>query len=282
MRKILLAIFIVMFVESMLFSSTQTQEVVFDPEDLEIVNVNQDDFETRDELELYWFLTSYNLILQGKGQGGLLCFSDTGEYLAGYSTPGTPEDFFLDLPPSTLSIPAPVQGRWAVEIDKLQQALKGKEVTVSYDGALVVQAGHMVSRIPLMEPEDCPKVPNIEYTAHATILASDLRAVVRETDGKKVPFIALTIDEQGVTVESRDEMGYGQTLAVPPEECLDLTVESPARATFGTDMMQRFLKNVPNDAEISLDMSKDYPMRISLAGEGWTSEWVCAPVIQSD
>lgn len=105
MRKILLAIFIVMFVESMLFSSTQTQEVVFDPEDLEIVNVNQDDFETRDELELYWFLTSYNLILQGKGQGGLLCFSDTGEYLAGYSTPGTPEDFFLDLPPSTLSIP---------------------------------------------------------------------------------------------------------------------------------------------------------------------------------
>lgn len=183
---------------------------------------------------------------------------------------------------STLSIPAPVQGRWAVEIDKLQQALRGKEVSISCDGALVVQAGHMVSRIPLMEPEDCPKVPNIEYTAHATILASDLRAVVRETDGKKVPFIALTIDEQGVTVESRDEMGYGQTLAVPPEECLDLTVEVPARATFGTDMMQRFLKNVPNDAEISLDMSKDYPMRISLTGDGWSSEWVCAPVIQSD
>lgn len=183
---------------------------------------------------------------------------------------------------STLSTPSPVQGRWAVEIDKLQQALRGKEVSMSCDGALVVQAGHMVSRIPLMEPEDAPKVPSIEYTAHATILASDLRAVVRETDGKKVPFIALTIDGQGVTVESRDEMGYGQTLAVPPEECLDLTVEVPARATFGTDMMQRFLKNVPNDAEITLDMSKDYPVRISLAGEGWSSEWVCAPVIQSD
>lgn len=183
---------------------------------------------------------------------------------------------------SMLSIPAPVQGRWAVEIDKLQQALKGKEASMSYDGALVVQAGHMVSRIPLMEPEDSPKVPSIDYTAHATILASDIKAIVKDTDAKKVPFVALTIDEQGVTVESRDEMGYGQTLAVPPEECLDLTVEVPARATFGTDLMQRFLKNVPNDAEISLDMSKDYPIRISLTGEGWQSEWVCAPVIQSD
>ena len=183
---------------------------------------------------------------------------------------------------SLMSISSPVQGKWAVEISKLQQALKGREVTLGCDGALVVQAGHMVSRIPLMEPEDCPKVPSIEYTAHATILASDLKAIVKDTDPKKVPFIALTIDEQGVTVESRDEMGYGQTLAVPPEECLDLLVEQPARATFGTDMMQRFLKNVPNDSEISMDMSKDYPMRISLGGEGWSSEWVCAPVIQSD
>lgn len=180
---------------------------------------------------------------------------------------------------SELSIADPVQGRWAVEISRLQKALTGKEVTLSCDGALVVKAGHMVTRIPLLEPSDPPKVPRIEYTAHATILASDLKAIVKGTDAKKVQFISLAIDEQGVTVESRDDMGYGQTLAVPPEECLDLSVELPARATFGTDMLQRFLSNVPNDASLELDMSKDYPIRISLSGEGWRSEWVCAPVI---
>ena len=180
---------------------------------------------------------------------------------------------------SELDIADPVQGRWAVEISRLQKALTGKEVTLSCDGALVVKAGHMVTRIPLLEPADPPKVPSIGYTAHASILASDLKAIVKGTDAKKVQFISLVIDEQGVTVESRDDMGYGQTLAVPPEECLSLDVESPARATFGTDMLQRFLSNVPNDASLGLDMSQDYPMRISLSGEGWESEWVCAPVI---
>ena len=183
---------------------------------------------------------------------------------------------------STLDIPSPMEGGWAVDISRLRSALTGKEVIMSCDGALVVGSGHMVSRIPLMEPEPCPKVPSIDWTAHATILASDLRTIVRGTDPKKVQFVTLSIDGDGVKVESRDDLGYGTTLSVPPEECVDLTVEVPAKATFGTDMMQRFLSNVPADAEVMLDMSKDYPMRISLAGSGWTCQWVCAPVIRDE
>lgn len=75
------------------------------PEGQRIAEVEITDFVNMEEYEAYWFLTLYDLIAQGKGEGGLLAFSDQGSYMAGYVMPTTAEDFFVKLPSSTLIVP---------------------------------------------------------------------------------------------------------------------------------------------------------------------------------
>ena len=75
-------------------------------EDRTLVLADSSEFEDKDTLMDYWFIASYNLMLQNKGRGGILAFDPDGmEYVAGYRMDGTPEDFFTDLPNSTLVSP---------------------------------------------------------------------------------------------------------------------------------------------------------------------------------
>ena len=72
----------------------------------ELTTLQQGEFVDTDTLMDYWFLVSYNLMLQDKGLGGILAF-DPGsmEYVAGYRMDSTPEDFFTNIPNSTLMSP---------------------------------------------------------------------------------------------------------------------------------------------------------------------------------
>lgn len=75
-------------------------------EDRTMVLADLSEFEDKDTLMDYWFIASYNLMLQGKGRGGILAFDPEGlEYVAGYRMDDTPEDFFTNLPNSTLVSP---------------------------------------------------------------------------------------------------------------------------------------------------------------------------------
>lgn len=72
----------------------------------ELVTLQDGEFEDTDTLMDYWFLVSYNLMLQEKGLGGILAFDpESMEYVAGYRMRSTPEDFFTNLPNSTLMSP---------------------------------------------------------------------------------------------------------------------------------------------------------------------------------
>lgn len=70
--------------------------------------MNNSDFPDADSRMYYWFLASYEAMLQGKGMGGLLAFTGEGEYIAGYRMAGTAEDFFKKIPASTLCVPCPM------------------------------------------------------------------------------------------------------------------------------------------------------------------------------
>lgn len=54
--------------------------------------------------ETFCFLTGVDALAQNKAQGGLIAFTEDYEYLAGWATDDTPGDFFLSMPPSTLSV----------------------------------------------------------------------------------------------------------------------------------------------------------------------------------
>ena len=52
-----------------------------------------------------WFITCYDALAQKQGMGGYILFSQDGEALSSWLSAGTPKDFFVNLPPSTLTIP---------------------------------------------------------------------------------------------------------------------------------------------------------------------------------
>ena len=78
---------------------------IYTEEEQELVPADALAMEDGDTAMAYLFLTSYSLMMEEKGEGGMLCFSDQGEYIAGFRMEGTPEDFFMDIPASTLFVP---------------------------------------------------------------------------------------------------------------------------------------------------------------------------------
>lgn len=86
--------------------ATQSDGEAFLDIDKELTVSTGDEFVDIDTKMDYWFLVSYNLMLQDKGLGGILAFDPDGfEYVAGYQMEDTPADFFIDLPKSTLACP---------------------------------------------------------------------------------------------------------------------------------------------------------------------------------
>lgn len=77
-------------------------EVDYDKTPVDMSQAVFPDFDTQMN---YWFLASYDLMMQKKGLGGLLAFGPDMEYVGGYRMDGTPEDFFVNMPRSTLCTP---------------------------------------------------------------------------------------------------------------------------------------------------------------------------------
>lgn len=169
---------------------------------------------------------------------------------------------------------------WAVRIDDIRKGLKGDEVDISLDGSLTVAAGNTFTRMPLLTPEvPNQRFPALSGDASASILADDLKAILKDADAKRVSHVLLTIDDVGVRLDATDDQGFGQMLHIPPEECMDLDVQQRARSRYGLDLLGRFIRTLPTGAEIRLSASNDYPLLVSLSLQGFDAEWVCAPVI---
>lgn len=169
---------------------------------------------------------------------------------------------------------------WAVRIDDIRKGLKGDEVDISLDDALIIAAGNTRTRMPLLTPEiPNQRFPSLSGDASASILADDLRTILKDADAKRVNHVLLTIDDVGVRLDATDDQGFGQMLHIPPEECMDLDVLSKAESRYGLDLLSRFVRTLPAGAEIRVSASTDYPLLVSLSLQGFDAEWVCAPVI---
>lgn len=177
-----------------------------------------------------------------------------------------------------LDSPMPVEGQWAVAVPELRKALKTSTVRMeATEGRLTVVAGRVTTAMRLLTPRGVPKAPNITFDSRATVLASDLKSLVKGA-GRGVEHVVLTVDQDtGLTATALDQGGYGQTVRVPAEECLD--IEGSATVRLGIAYARAWLSTLADGAEVRMDLSTDVPVRMRVEGPGWSAEWVCAPVI---
>lgn len=182
----------------------------------------------------------------------------------------------------TIDSPLPVGDAegWCVRLQDIQRALSADRIGIAAeDGYLRIRAGRMTSRMRLLTPEAPPKVPKLSLDSYAVVLASDLRELVTTAD-RRVDRVAFVLDGDGLTVNALDDDMAGRTLHVPPEELLDSL--GSAAVVLSVRNTEPFVKALPKDAEVRLEMADDYPVRAVVQGDGWTCEWLCAPIIESE
>lgn len=169
------------------------------------------------------------------------------------------------------------EGTWRVRLADLQRSLRGTEVALSADGVLSATSGNMTSRMRLLATEGSSREPALRFSATASFLAQDAVDLVKGSDPKVCQAVRVSVDGDGVSMVADDGSGYGLTLHVPPQECMEL--EGSGAAHLSLSLMTAFLSKVPRDAELRLELSDDYPVRMTVGGEHWSCAWVCAPMI---
>lgn len=82
--------------------------------DMELVTFDTTDFANSDEVQAFWFLTSYQMVLQNQGYGAIAVFDEDLNFLSAVLSDNTPSWFLTDPPASTLTIPYAVPTAVAV------------------------------------------------------------------------------------------------------------------------------------------------------------------------
>ena len=180
----------------------------------------------------------------------------------------------IDAPP----LPSP----FSVPFDAMLKAIRGDTLRVSQeDGLIIVKGGNVSTRIRTLVPDAPFRMPRqFEYSSHVSVLVDDLRDITASADPSKVGTARIVIDRDGLAVNVLDTAGEGQTLTVPPEECLSL--DGTSAAGYNVRMLASLLKAVPRGSEVLIEGGDDYPMRLSVEGEGWSAWCVLAPLVSEE
>lgn len=114
------------------------------------------DFPDTDSYMAYMFLLSYAGLMNREGQGGLVCYDSKGEWITSWSMDGTPEDFLIHMPRSTLVIPqvfpAPVASVLFASIGDLASSRAIEGATTPEDAVIVFSVWKIYGETILRNP----------------------------------------------------------------------------------------------------------------------------------
>jgi len=119
------------------------------------------------------------------------------------------------------------------------------------------------------------KAPQLEMDSSAIVPADRLRQLTAGADSDRTVMLQTTAE--GLLAEVSDEQGLGVSLMLPAEKLTLLSGE--ARAHYPLFHMVPLLKALPRDAQLCMEFSSDYPLRMSCVFDGWTATMMVAPRI---
>lgn len=114
------------------------------------------DFPDTDSYMAYMFLLSYAGLMNREGQGGLVCYDSKGEWITSWRMDGTPENFLIRMPRSTLVIPqvfpAPVASVLFASIGDLASSRAIEGATTPEDAVIVFSVWKIYGETVLRDP----------------------------------------------------------------------------------------------------------------------------------
>ncbi|WP_435359809.1 DNA polymerase sliding clamp [Haloarchaeobius sp. DFWS5] len=151
---------------------------------------------------------------------------------------------------------------------------------------LHIQIDGLEYTLALIDPDSIrkePDIPDLDLPAHVTVEGKDINRAVKAADMVS-DHIALGVDPdagtfyvnaEGDTDDVHLELDEGDLIALEAGE---------ARSLFSLDYLKDMDKAIPKDAEVTLELGEEYPVKIGFdIAEGQGSVmFVLAPRIQSD
>lgn len=164
-------------------------------------------------------------------------------------------------------------------------ALKGLKGAVTIDcipGCWRIGDGRFRTTLAVESRTDDPvRMPDLSFPASVMVCSDALRTLTSRTDAKEASAYRVTVSPDGLSVDASDSStGLGTELTVPASECT--LVEGSASAAYPWAPWAAFLKAVPKGSDVLIELDRDYPCRVSFAGEGWEGLWLVAPRIEED
>lgn len=129
----------------------------FSAEGMELTSaLSASDFPDADSYMAYMFLLSYAGLMNREGQGGLVCYDSKGDWITSWRMEGTPEDFLIRMPRSTLVIPqvfpAPVASVLFASIGDLASSRAIEGATSPEDAVIVFSVWKIYGETILRDP----------------------------------------------------------------------------------------------------------------------------------
>jgi len=159
----------------------------------------------------------------------------------------------------------------AREKEKLTMVLEDNKLGMEFSGE-----GKRSFKIPLLDLSTGPqKEPKIEYDATVKVNAGQFKEILRDATLVS-SHLTLEVSEAGFFIDAK-----GDSADLNEKAAAELAVKKPARATFPLQFLDDIARACPNDAQITLHLKTNAPVKVEYAIGDAALTYYLAPRIEA-
>ncbi|MGE4374703.1 MAG: DNA polymerase sliding clamp [Methanoculleus sp.] len=192
----------------------------------------------------------------------------------------------VDVPSSACKSFAGSDGSFGLDFDRLSDyvsALGGGEVGVDVEGSrLLLESGRIEYRLNTLDPSAIrkpPKIPELTFAAEVELSGAEFRRAIR---GAKLvgDHVVMGVEDDRFMVESEGEVQRFK-LEMLAGELLGMRA-GRARSMFSLEYLSTIAKALAGAQRVKLELSTDYPLRVSAEIAGIAVRYLIAPRIEEE
>ena len=168
-----------------------------------------------------------------------------------------------------------------LRIDDIKRisALKG-DITIHDGPRLICKSGGLKVVVPTEgDPAHTRAVPNLTPSCRFTVLSDALRYFAKVSDVDAL-FCEIEVGENLTMTAMDRDIGRGISYTFTEEECQ--IEEGSCRSAYSLSKVRGLFKVMPKDVPIELALDNDFPVTVSIEGDGWHGKCLMAPCIISE
>ncbi len=178
-----------------------------------------------------------------------------------------------------------------IDLDKVKEVLKlsssGDVIAMQHDeehGRLIFKVGNITRRMNLVDASSIGdvKVPPLELSASIEVPVAELQKGIKASESIS-DHISLIADKDSFELVCEGDTDSAD-LKLDKKQLNSINVSSQVSSMFPLDYFSNFIKAVPSDAAVKIELDNDYPLKLifSIADGKGSVVYLLAPRIENE